>query len=158
MNIRSFLKPDEKIMTVGRYNVNNFSEYVHQFAIEQVESYGSEFFWDTMTMRKSSTYSVFNLSATVGKSSKTTDDYLECSHYTLTTYDSTKTTVLGTIRYSSNFTISLTDFSEIFSEFMVTGKSGIYNNVVRVIRAPKVNDVRRVFFVVKKNKVETIKI
>jgi hypothetical protein len=146
--IRSLLKPDEKIMTVGSYDGNLYTTYPP--GVDGNIDWIFEFGWNNMTLRNSSTYSNFNIVFLGGKSSTVTDDFRAVRQYTLTTYDANKTKVLGQIMFSLNYIYEENpDASKLVKEFMVNGKSGIYENVVRVI----VNflPVRRLFFVVKKN-------
>jgi hypothetical protein len=149
--IRSLLKPDERIMTVGRYNVNNFTAYPYKLDEGPSDDHGSEFGWNTMKLRKSSAISFFNFSEMTGKSSAITDDPMEYVQYNLTTYDANKANKLGEIMYSMNFIRPTDGFKDLILEFIVNGKIGMYENVVRVFvdyRSPE--GLRKVFFVVKK--------
>jgi hypothetical protein len=149
--IRSLLKPDEKIMTVGRYDTSTFTTYPPN--VEDADTdWVFEFGWNNITLRNSSTYSNLTVVGYGGKSSTVTDHYMVNTQYTLTTYDADKTKVLGQIMYSLNHIYNENPGNDDFREFMVNGKSGIYENVVRVIVDYSTPEgLRRVFFVVKRN-------
>lgn len=154
--VTQLLDKHEKIVLIGTYNINYFSFnplIVNTNNINSTSSYG---YADLKLNNRrllnsySNLYNIASTGTSISLPNTSSTPIMLAEEYILNTYNQEKTSSLGQLSWSSNYITSTPSYiSTGVHEFMVSGSSGIYSTITKIIIDFTSPD-RAVYFVEKK--------